>query len=100
MKFAKGLLTEEEDSQAAAKPVGKKMNWRQPGAAPPQPKARPVRPAAPALKEDRLFETQTKTISSSRNYLKVIAVVAILVLGGWGAFIYLTLPGIGDKVRG
>src|SRR5439155_18186223 len=55
---------------------------------------------APALKEDRLFETQAKTIRSSRHYLTLIGIVAVFVLIAGGLIFYLTLPGIGDKVRG
>jgi hypothetical protein len=99
MKFAKGLLSEEVEPEAVAKPLGRKMHLRPPVAAPaPEVNRRPE--PAPVLKEDHLFETQAKTIRSSRSYLTVIGIVAIVVLIFGGLFFYLTLPGVGDKVRG
>src|SRR5438270_4462679 len=88
MKFAKGLLDEESDVKAAEKPIGQKMNLR-PRAGEPASKTAPTRDnrqpeTAPALKEDHLFETQAKTIRSTRHYLTLIGIVAVFVLIGGG----------------
>ncbi len=99
MKFAKGLLNEEGEPEAGVKPLGQKMHLRPPGAIPAR-KVKPRPEPVPVLKEDRLFETQAKTIRSSRSYLAVIGIVAVVVLILGGLIFYLTLPGIGDKVRG
>jgi hypothetical protein len=84
MKFAKGIMSD-------LKPVE-----------PPAPlvDVSPVEPPAPVVVEkNRLFETQHENEEISRNYFRVFAIVSVLVVViGVGVF-YLTLPGVGDKVK-
>lgn len=65
--------------------------------------ATPVAAAAPTLTakapdKGHLFETVEKKTESSRRYLKLFAVVVIVVIVVGLAISYLTLPGVGDKV--
>lgn len=50
------------------------------------------------IEKNRLFETHQKTKRSLGSYVKVILVVAVGVAIAGGAFMYFTLPGIGDAV--
>lgn len=98
MKFQKGLLDEVvpvvQASQASATP----------DAVPVQEEVRPVerKPTAtplPVVEKERLFETLEKETSGARKYLMVFGVVVLLVIAIGSTIAYLTLPGIGDKVR-
>ncbi|MFZ1700707.1 MAG: hypothetical protein WBO10_01100 [Pyrinomonadaceae bacterium] len=51
------------------------------------------------LTGDRLFQTHDRVEKTSRNYLKALGVVLVLVAVGVGIFFYVTLPGMGDRVR-
>ena len=82
MKFQKGILNDD-------KPVA------------PAPQPEPAKPAAPVVVEkDRLFQTVKEETGSERSYLKVFGIIVVLVLVGGGIAFYLTLPGVGDQVRG
>ena len=88
MKFQKGLVSEQENEA-----VGVKID--------PSVRLTPV--SAPAsvsrqVEKNRLFETTEKVSSSSRNYLKVLGVVAIVVVVGVGGLFYFMEPGVGDRV--
>ena len=48
----------------------------------------------------RLFETQQRKASSSKNYLKLLLLVALIVAVAGAAFYYITLPGVGSQVLG
>jgi hypothetical protein len=54
---------------------------------------------AVALQDHRLFETREEFEGSSRNYLKVFALVVGLVVVLGAAIFYFTLPGIGDQIH-
>lgn len=56
-------------------------------------------PEATPLKGDRLFQTHDRVERTSRNYLKALGVVLVLVAVGVGVFFYVTLPTTGDRVR-
>ncbi|MEQ1923858.1 MAG: hypothetical protein ABL952_15240 [Pyrinomonadaceae bacterium] len=83
MKFQKGILNDD-------KPVA------------PAPEPQPAsQPAAPVIVEkDRLFQTVKEETGSERNYLKLLGIVVVLVLIAGGVVFYLTLPKVGDQVRG
>lgn len=68
---------------------------------PEQPVAPVPRPAPEPspLTGDRLFQTHDRVEKTSRNYLKALGVVLLLVAAGVGIFFYVTLPGMGDRVR-
>lgn len=83
MKFQKGILSEDKPVAPAPEP---------------QP---PEQPAAPVIVEkDRLFQTVKEETGSERNYLKVLGIVVVLVLVAGGIVFYLTLPKVGDQIRG
>lgn len=83
MKFQKGILSDDK-----------------PAAPAPPPQTTPE-PAAPVVVEkDRLFQTVKEETGSERNYLKVLGIVVVLVVIAGGIVFYLTLPKIGDQVRG
>ncbi|HEX3102705.1 MAG TPA: hypothetical protein VHQ01_12965 [Pyrinomonadaceae bacterium] len=98
MKFSKGLLDEliEESKAPNAKVEQPVAPAPAPFAAPSQPleNQRPV-----TLGKEHLFETQQKTVESSRNYLKFFGVAVVFIAIAVAAVIYLTLPGIGDHIR-
>lgn len=107
MKFAKGLL--DEINEGAKPPVAK---VEQPDLPRPEPTFQIIRPLVEAAKppdepakpavvveKDRLFETAQKTADSSRNYLKLFAIVVVFIAIAAAAVIYLTLPGVGDRIR-
>ena len=48
----------------------------------------------------RLFETQQRKASSSRNYLKLLLLVALIVIVAGAVVYYETLPGVGSQVLG
>ncbi len=61
----------------------------------------PDEPAATAdVEKDHLFQTVKETSGSSRNYLKLLLIVAVFVAVAGAAIYYLTLPGPGDKILG
>ena len=51
------------------------------------------------VEKDRLFETVHKTEDSSRNYFKILGIVGLCVLVIGAVVYYLTLPGVGSRVR-
>ncbi len=57
-------------------------------------------PPAESDDKDRLFQTLRETSGSSRNYLKLLLIVALFVVAVGAVIYYLTLPGVGDEVRG
>jgi hypothetical protein len=83
-KFQKGVLTDRV-SQKAVEPNAAKS---------PQEAVRPV-----VLQDDRLFETREEFEGSSRNYLKLLAIVVGVVAIAGAAVFYFTLPGIGDPIH-
>ena len=56
-------------------------------------------PSPAEVEKNRLFETLDKEEAGNRNYTKlfIIAVAIVLIVGG--VIFYMTLPGVGDKVR-
>ena len=93
MKFQKGILSDEEEKQSVGVKIGSDVDLKPLATTGP---TRSVTP--PAMAKDRLFETQEKVTSSSRHYLVVLAVVAVVVLGaGIGLYLFLQ-PGIGDQI--
>ncbi len=100
MKFQKGLLTEEEQREAAGIKIAKgvKLKPLAPASAPAAPRAIATSPEQPSMAKDRLFETQEKVTSGSRRYLGVLAVVGVVVLIVGGVVFYAMQPGVGDRV--
>jgi len=84
VKLQKGILAEPDKE----KPQAKKT---EPAAAP--------APVAPAVEKDRLFETLKKEEAGNRNYAKLLVIAVVIVLIAGGVFFYMSLPGVGDKVR-
>ncbi|MFL6373210.1 MAG: hypothetical protein ACJ73D_00955 [Pyrinomonadaceae bacterium] len=82
MKIQKGVLADPPE----AKPE------------PPKPERRPA-PTAAVVEKDRLFETLDKGRSGNRNYAKLFLIAVVIVLIAGGVIFYMTLPGVGDKVR-
>ncbi|MBK7393057.1 MAG: hypothetical protein IPI64_07090 [Chloracidobacterium sp.] len=83
MKFQKGILSDNKPVAPASQPQSTQS------------------PAATAVVEkDRLFQTVKEETGSERNYLKVLGIVVGLVVIVGGIVFYLTLPGVGDQVRG
>ncbi len=62
-------------------------------------KEEPPKPAK-TVEKTHLSESYSKWSESSRNYLKVLGIVAVVVAIGVTAIGYFTLPGFGDPVRG
>lgn len=83
MKFQKGILNDDKPVAPAPEPQ------------PPNHTAAPV-----IVEKDRLFQTVKEETGSERKYLKVLGIVVVLVLVAGGVVFYLTLPGVGDQVRG
>lgn len=54
---------------------------------------------AMAVEKNRLFQTVQETKSSSRNYLKVLFVVCIIVAAAGSVIWFVNRPGPGDKIR-
>ena len=48
----------------------------------------------------RLFQTHQQTVRSSRNYLKLLFLVALIVAAAGAIVYYVMLPGVGDRVPG
>lgn len=92
MKFAKGLLTDD---------VPKPPNERKvTPARSPSPEPTPKPSNAPIeVEKNRLFQTVEETKGSSRKYLGVLGVVAVLVAIGGAVAWYFNRPGAGDKIR-
>jgi hypothetical protein len=91
MKFAKGILTEPEETRPEAAPAAA------------APGARTERPAeAPrtttGVEKDRLFQTVNESERSGKKYLillfAVCCIVAVVASAAW----YAMRPGIGDRV--
>lgn len=107
MKFAKGLLDDlvEESKAPNAKPEQVSAERPDPTFEIIRPLVETVRPpekpAKPpvVVEKDRLFETAQKTTESSRNYLRLFGIVVVLIAIAAAAVIYLTLPGVGDRIR-
>lgn len=92
MKFAKGILNDE-----TPKPSEK----TEPTATVSSPQKLAHSPSADPVDVDknRLFQTVEETKGSSRKYIGVLGVVAVLVAVGGAIAWYLNRPGIGDKIR-
>ena len=100
MKFQKGLLSDSNDKAPGAE-VSIKLSDQDrtnlkpvaplPAVAPPV--SRPIE-----VEKDRLFETVEKTKSSSRKYIGILCVVAVVVIVAGVAGSYYLAPGIGDNV--
>jgi hypothetical protein len=89
MKFQKGLVSEAPEPET----VGIKID--------PNVRLKPVTQQAHTIREvdkNRLFETTEKVTSSSRNYLKVLGLVGVVVLIAVGAAFYFMEPGVGDRI--
>ncbi|MBV9216448.1 MAG: hypothetical protein JO053_09745 [Acidobacteria bacterium] len=110
MKFYPGLLTDEEQEavRRAAKLRRESLDAGSPHSDPkkpasvesPKPASPPPRASAPVVVEkDRLFETVEKEDTSSRNYLKLFAIVVAMILVAGGIIFYMALPKVGDKVK-
>lgn len=100
MKFAKGLLDDliEGDKPPAAKIEQPSAETETQTVPVVPPRAEAAKPVA-VVEKDRLFETAQKTVDSSRNYLKLFAIVVVFIAIAAAVVIYLTLPGVGDRVR-
>ena len=97
MKFQKGILSEEQQAEAAGIKFGEGVRL-QPVSATPVPE-RTATPAVPrTVEKDRLFETQEKVSSGSKHYLVVLGVVAVVVLIAGGVLYFVMQPGIGDEI--
>jgi hypothetical protein len=67
------------------------------------PRSEPMRnefPSRLSASEDHLFQTHERVESSSRSYLKLLGVFVILVAIAAVVLSYLSLPKVGDPVRG
>ena len=82
MKFQKGIL---EDTKPATP-------------AQPQNTSEPLAPVV--VEKDRLFQTVKEETGSERSYIKLLGIVVGLVIFIGGIVFYMTLPGVGDQVRG
>jgi len=108
MKFQKGILSDDTAKKGPEAIGSAKVQKGRPGdaaapahAAVPKTAAPPVTSSRPGvLQDDRLFETREEFEGSSRNYLKLFAIVVGLVAIAGAAIFYFTLPGSGDQVRG
>ena len=56
-------------------------------------------PTVGDVEKNRLFQTVKEETPSERKYLKLFGVVVAVVVAIGLATFYLTLPGVGDKVR-
>lgn len=90
MKFSKGLLSEE----AEAKRRAAEAKEAEPPAPPPPSETRPI-----IVEKDRLFETVEKTRGSSRKYLTLLGLFAVVVAAGGAIAWLVNRPGPGDPVR-
>lgn len=89
MKFAKGLLSEltpEEQKEASEQAVRK---------IPPKPR----RDEPIVVEKDRLFQTVEESRGSSRKYLKILAVLGVVIAGGLAALWLYNRPGVGSEVN-
>jgi hypothetical protein len=84
MKFQKGIL---DDLKESAGPDTSTATH-----------PRAVSPLS-GSEEDRLFETHDRTSRSGMQYIKLLAVVSLLVVIAGAAAFYLTLPSFGDQVK-
>jgi hypothetical protein len=89
MKFQKGILSDAEKEQIKAAIAD---------APAPAPEAKPI--VLGDVEKNRLFQTQEEFTGSSNHYLKVLAVVGVIVLIAGGIIFYLMQPGVGDQVKG
>jgi hypothetical protein len=93
MKFQKGILND----VAPKKPAISVPRPEPAEIPPPKPEPKPV--VLREVEKNRLFETQEEFEGSSKNYLKIFAVVVgLIVIASVGIF-YFTLPNVGDQVR-
>lgn len=56
-------------------------------------------PVVDDVEKNRLFQTLKEEKGSERNYLKLLAIVAVGVAIIGGVVFYMTLPGVGDRVH-
>ena len=56
--------------------------------------------AASVIEKDRLFETQKQVSGSSRKYVVLVGILALIAMIGIGGIFYKTMPIEGDQVRG
>lgn len=98
MKFAKGILSDKEQTgqpdRVEDKPATSSVREKAPR------EGREPAAAEPAMpKEGHLFETVDEKTGNARKYAKLLGAVVggVIVVGV--ATAYLTLPGVGDKVR-
>lgn len=80
MKFHEGALDD------AVPPAGPERT--------PSPHSPPALPG-----EGHLFETLEEEKTGTRKYIKLFAVVVLLVVGAGIAGFYLMIPGVGDRIR-
>lgn len=95
MKFQKGLLSDTEPGKPS-EPV------KQQAANVPPPVAQPESAKLPlpsVVEGGHLFETLEEEKSGSRKYLKLFAIVVLVVIAAGLAIGYFMLPKVGDKVR-
>lgn len=98
MKFQKGLLSENDEHEQASATSSIKLSERDRDSL--KPMAEKQTPPQPVqVEKDRLFETVEKTKGSSKKYIGVLAIVAVIVSIGGATAWYLNRPGIGDKIR-
>lgn len=91
MKFAKGLLTDDEQKKA--------LEEREVAVASPR-AAVDARVSGPVVVDkNRLFQTVEESKGSSRKYIGVLGVVAVLVAVGGAVVWYLNRPGVGSNIR-
>ena len=99
MKFTKGLFDDLiEESKAPNAVVDTTAAAPEPPptvAVPPPVAPRPV----VVVEKEHLFETQQKVVESSRNYLRLFVIVIIFIAIAGTAIFYITLPGVGDRIR-
>lgn len=94
MKFQKGLLSESPET-SPTEGVSIKLSHAD------RQKLRPVeevKNSPTEVDKNRLFETVEETKSSSRKYLAVLGILAVLVLIAGVAGSYYMSPGNGDKI--
>ncbi len=91
MKFAKGLLSEEEESE-------NRKGTPQPSPVPASEIAFEPPQVPPVVEKNRLFETVEKEKSSERSYAAVFGIICVVVIAGGVLAYYMMMPGVGDRI--
>lgn len=93
MKFAKGLLSDDSPQPQG----GEIRSESKPASQPDIPPRKQIEPVE--VEKNRLFQTVEESRGSSRKYIGVLGVVAIVVAVAGAIAWYLNRPGMGDKIR-